>query len=310
METGNKRQRTSPESVSVHKDSSPSTAAPVAKIFRSVETVVNFSTNEGCFNNSAYSSPAAVMNQNPQLGGSFPSGFAPSGAQPPIPGFPFSNIVSPDSFATLSDKQQLQQLYQIQFQQTQILGQLMVAVQELVHSIASLRAPGPPDHSAIVKDVVDELEDRSLRREKRNNLVMINFPEVASEAESQPKSDINVVKDIFEAAGFEEPAIVKVERLGAPNPKNLRPLKIFTASFDQKMTVLTKQRDALLKVPAIAARGRKVFLRHDLTPKQLELDRNLRDELRSTRERDPSKSYKIRGGRVVLVSAARVQGEG
>ncbi len=84
-----------------------------------------------------------------------------------------------------------------------------------------------------------------------------------------------------------------------------RPLRIFTSSHEQKMLVLSKQHDAFLKVDAIAALGTKPFLRHDLTPRQLDHDRNLREELRMKRELDKSHNYKIRGGRIIALPLAR-----
>ncbi len=143
-----------------------------------------------------------------------------------------------------------------------------------------------------------------MRLEKCPNLVLVGFPEKPVEdgqAGNPAQSDDHIVADIFTKAGADKSVIKRVFRLGKVDLQGTyaRPIKILTSSYDQKMIVLTGQKKAIDGVPFIGNRGKRVFLHHDWTPRQLEQDKNLREELKKVREASPAKGFKIRNGEIV-----------
>ncbi len=135
---------------------------------------------------------------------------------------------------------------------------------------------------------------------------MVSLPERPSsdgQAGNPRQGDEYIVGDIFAEAGADKSVITKVFRLGRQDPKweYSRPIKILTTSYEQKMIVLRGQKRVIEKVPEIMSHGKRVFLRHDWTPQQLEQDKLLRQKLDVVCKNHPSKGFKIRNGEIVEV---------
>ncbi len=117
------------------------------------------------------------------------------------------------------------------------------------------------------------------------------------------QDDKTIVEDIFEEAGADKSIITRVFHLGKEDRKGeySHPIKILTTSYEQKLLVLTCQKNVIGKVSQITDRGKQVFLRHDWTPRQLEQDKLLRVKLDTTRKENPMKGFKIRNGEIVEI---------
>ncbi len=181
--------------------------------------------------------------------------------------------------------------------------------------------------SEVVTTMENHAEEHQLRLEKRPNLVMVGFPEKLiqdGQAGNPAQSDDLIVADIFAKAGADKSVIKWVFCLGKVDREGTyaHPIKILTLSYEQKMMVLMGQRKAIDGVSLIVARGKRVFLRHDWTPRQLKEDKKLHDELKQVQEAYPDKGFKIRNGELVefkkrvpypkvsLASAAEVTASG
>ncbi len=175
------------------------------------------------------------------------------------------------------------------------LGFMVQLIQQnssLQQQLVTLISQPPLDKTALVAEVVDQMEqkfeERQLRVEKKNNLVLVGFPE-DRRSPNEDWDDRKIVEEVFHRAGADPSVITRVFRLGKIGPsrndpmrKRQRPIKVLTSSYEQKMVALTGQKGAIQAVAGMMnGQGSRAFLRHDLTPTQLEHDRSLRDQLSS-----------------------------
>lgn len=144
-----------------------------------------------------------------------------------------------------------------------------------------------------VKEEVGEI----LEIEKRKfNIIVSNIPEVPPIAETnneQRDRGIFVNYISKEVPEFKEEDIKACYRLGKKTPGKHRLIKIELKNQDTKNKV-TKAAIALNKNKPLA---QKIFVNNDMTKKQKEVDKALRDELKIQRETNPN--LIIRNGKIV-----------
>ena len=164
----------------------------------------------------------------------------------------------------------------------------------------SLRSPANPLGPNIPQDVVsaqlnDAIEERERIKQKRCNLIFSNIEE--STIEEDKVKVLTVIREKLELK--EEFEIKSIARLGKKDETKLRLLKVEFANLQQKKNVLrnaTKMRN-LDQHDTYA----KVYIRPDLTQKQIEESKNLTRQLLEKREENRDEKWMIRRGQVIKV---------
>ncbi len=142
-------------------------------------------------------------------------------------------------------------------------------------------------------DVIREIKDQE---ERKRNLVFFNIPESkASDVNDRAKHDKEEVKEISKIcqATIKKDEMIKAIRLGKkPNGDKPRPLLIELVS-DEKKPTLFKNLSKLQNAPG---KYKSVSVKNDLTPKQRELEKNLREEAKKKEEEALGEAkFKVRG---------------
>lgn len=145
----------------------------------------------------------------------------------------------------------------------------------------------------IESELLTEMNDRDKRK---NNLVLFGVLEAEVKA-TDPEGDDNAkIQKIFRCLGEDDafPSVVKFFRLGR-RLGNCRPIKLVFHSSEVRERVLK----AGWKLSRLESdhHFRRVYIKPDLTVRQLEKDRLLRGELKLRREM--GEEVVIRGGKVV-----------
>ena len=150
----------------------------------------------------------------------------------------------------------------------------------------------------------DEMDERFERLKRKNNVILYGLPE-------SKKENVNdrLIEDIEKTRVLLEKIEVDIEkfklfRLGNKiNPGKIRPVKLEMAKEEDKYSILK----GAGKIRNIEDEEfKKIIISSDLTLKQRELDRILRDELKVRRQAGET-NIKIKNGRIVNVD---VQGQG
>ncbi len=142
-------------------------------------------------------------------------------------------------------------------------------------------------------DVIKEIRDQE---EQKRNLVFFNIPESkASDVNDRAKHDKEEVKEISKIcqATIKKDEMTRAIRLGKkPNGDKPRPLLIELVS-DEKKPALFKNLSKLQNAPD---KYKSVSVKNDLTPKQRELEKNLREEAKKKEEEASGEAkFKVRG---------------
>ena len=128
----------------------------------------------------------------------------------------------------------------------------------------------------IESNIVDELENRQARR---NNAIFfgIGESERAPEDGTSADHDKTVISQVLSAAGVSNDIRIKrCFRIGVKRSRD-RPIKVVFNNFDDKMTVLRNARN--LRHLSDENKLKRVYIKADLTPRQLEHEKRLREEL-------------------------------
>ena len=135
---------------------------------------------------------------------------------------------------------------------------------------------------------LSELEDINMRKK---NLIFYNFPETESE-----EMDVEAVKTLIkeEFNLIIEPQGSK--RFGKPAENKIRLLKVEFKSLGDKKQVLGKATELRL---SNNDNFKRVYIRPDMTSKQLAESKNLKEQLTLRREAEPEKKFTIRRGEIV-----------
>ena len=164
----------------------------------------------------------------------------------------------------------------------------------------SLQIPANPAAPNIPQEVVsthlnEALEERERIKQKRCNLIFSNIEE--STIEDDKQKVLEIVRDKLQLR--DEFEIKSIARLGKKDDEKSRLLKVEFATLQQKKNILrnaTKMRN-LDKEDTYA----KVYIRPDLTQKQIEESKNLTRLLLEKREENQNEKWMIRRGRVIRV---------
>ncbi len=173
-------------------------------------------------------------------------------------------------------------------EQMQLQQQSMAMLQNQLTSI---------NRQSIASAFFELQEDREEREEKKTNLVLYGL----AEPTENDAPDVDLLKNVFTAAGADPDAITDVHRLGQKRVAGAkpRPVKILTSSYEAKMAVLKGQKEAMKAVPDFAGRSDRPFFRPDQTRLQRQEDFRLRSQLKEVRERNPGTEWLIVRGEIV-----------
>lgn len=148
--------------------------------------------------------------------------------------------------------------------------------------------------STAVVEAVEEFKDIESRK---NNLIVFGIPEKESGSGAEKKMhDENHICKLAEILDVESPDITTFFRLGQKRAGH-RPIKIVFNDPQHRHTMLSRARN--LRNLGESNWLRKVFVKPDLTPRQQEVDRRLRESLKLRRE--AGESVMIKGGRIVQI---------
>jgi len=149
-----------------------------------------------------------------------------------------------------------------------------------------------------IYDEISSLKERDERKDRQSNLIVYNSPESRSmNNQEREKDDLALVERLLRDGVKENKFnIIKVIRLGRRREDDSsRPLMVKFDNSADKWNILKKTRnlknctDPVLKLIGIAP---------DLTPKERQLDKNLREELKLKRQSGDDSWY-IKGGKLV-----------
>ena len=185
---------------------------------------------------------------------------------------------------------------------TQTLFQRMdMRFQEIETRLQQEVSKNAKTNSFSVESYLQFEEEKSLRKDKKNNLVLLGLDEVASSG----KSDDQVVREIFMECGADPDVITEVKRMGEERESQKFPrlVKIFTNSYEDKIEVLKYHKDVLSKMVEFQGKSFSTYIRHDLTRMQLDDQRKLREERNKKNEDnvDPLRHWIIRRGQLEFV---------
>ena len=153
--------------------------------------------------------------------------------------------------------------------------------------------PTPSRPQQVVENI-----DEYLEREKRKlNLIIHNLPESASSdpaarSHHEEENFKKILKDEFRLTGVQ---VEKYVRLGRPNVERPRPrlLLVVLKDFQSKREILRKAKDL-----RDSTTWGNIYISPDLTPKERELNKSLRMELRE-RKQNGETDIIIRRGQIV-----------
>ena len=176
--------------------------------------------------------------------------------------------------------------------------QLQSAIQTSIPTVEAMDASDAPSGSTPVSAnrsvaaAVDEYVDRERRKQ---NLIIHNLPEPSDCPDNQRMDkDLQQVSDLFKSEfGVPDNSASRPTRLGAPKSNKPRLLRVEIKDLAAKRQIL---RNAT-KLRA-SSKWSNVYVSPDLTPKEREQNKLLREELRS-RKAAGEKDLYIKFGRIV-----------
>ena len=144
--------------------------------------------------------------------------------------------------------------------------------------------------------IVDEYRDKERRQW---NLIVYNVPEPESANSTVRKaSDRDFFNSLVNTIGVGPVDIADIVRLGSKTPNKIRPLRVQCNNMKQRRSVLAnakKLRDASSSI------FKKVYVNPDLSQKQRQIQRDLRQEVARRKEAGETGLF-IRRGRIVKQS--------
>ena len=168
-------------------------------------------------------------------------------------------------------------------------------------SWATIARRNTPNHQ--IKSIVrSEISEQAEIEKIRMNLVMSGIAETQNE-----EADKTAALDLIQSELNITADIQKVERLGRPriqkegeDPPAPRLLKLFFVTMRSRKEVLSKVTD--LRKSRDEHIKKFVYIRPDLTTAQLKESKNLRDLLKTTRQNNRDKVYKIQKNQIVEIT--------
>ena len=154
---------------------------------------------------------------------------------------------------------------------------------------------------AVEKKVSEYLDEKQEKEKRKSNIVITNLPESKKESPGERKQDdLDRVKEIVQkvlpevdGSMIENPVRLGQFKIGS----NVRPrlVRVSVKTEEMKNKILRK---AYKLNQGVTNKNEKIFINQDLTPKQREVEKALRDELRERRD-NGEEDLVIRNGRIV-----------
>ena len=164
-----------------------------------------------------------------------------------------------------------------------------------VANVASVSNPPTQTKSIISSTVSSFLTEEKDRERRRLNLILHGVPESNSEnIQTRKDHDSTMVQEIFDKHLGVSATIANPIRLG-PKSDKPRLIRISVSSDREKANIprnCTKLRGKDVPDPLC-----KVYICPDLTPKEREINKELRDQLKNMNK--DGKVYQIKNGRIV-----------
>lgn len=158
----------------------------------------------------------------------------------------------------------------------------------------------------VTEKVMEQLGEKKEQEKRKNNIVLYKIPEPTSEnAVEREQDDQGKCKDLFEnSLGLEDRSytIEKVIRLGKKREDGtVRPLLVKLKEENEKWTVLGKAKNLRLERNP---QKRMIGISLDLTVKQRDEDKKLREELQRKRQ-DGETGWYIKNGKLCRAEMVR-----
>lgn len=152
---------------------------------------------------------------------------------------------------------------------------LIKAVEEIRAELASLKLSKDTQSTHTLpsnETVFDEIHERQIRS---NNLMIYNLQEDAD--------DLPEVQQLLHTIlPSELVSVVRITRIGKPNVNNRRPVKVSLSSATQVVNLL--KNSSKLK-------GKRIYIGADLTPKQREIEKSVKQAIRERRSQGEANIY-------------------
>ena len=163
-------------------------------------------------------------------------------------------------------------------------------------------------------EVKQAINDEKEKEMKKDNLMIFNAAERASVEMGSTKTDagtIDFIKDVLKTAHPElaEEDIVSIERLGKMKESNIetpRPVKVKLRPSEDLKGKIFRGTKEMKKNTRFAS----IVVTNDKTSLELQRDKELRNELTSMRQKNPTVEYVIFKGKVVEKSYREAMREG
>ena len=133
-------------------------------------------------------------------------------------------------------------------------------------------------------DKFQDIEERQLIEEKKNNVIMFNVPELASVIpEDRLRHDRSKFIEIFKIReeNFDDETIESMYRVGKRDSEKVRPILIKFCDEETKMKYLKESRDLKIKV---GDEEERIYVSNDLTRNQREKTKQLATEIKKRRD--------------------------
>ena len=156
------------------------------------------------------------------------------------------------------------------------------------NTVTGRRAP-------VLRNIIqEEMAEQNEIAKRKNNLILVGVKESAEAGE-----ELRKIQDLIRVKlGITEEIVIQdYVRLGTRNAATRRMLKFTVRDLKMKKQILSKA--TTLRHLEEDDEFHKVFIKPDLTPIQTEASKNLVAQLKLTREREPTKKFKIFRGRII-----------
>ena len=136
----------------------------------------------------------------------------------------------------------------------------------------------------------DEKVERVEQEKRSQHFIIHGAEEIGDNAEDMKKNDTQYIKDILKKLTVSaEPE--SITRLGQPNDKKMRTLKIVMKSSEEKEKVMGNLR----KLKGTEEVFSKISVTHDYSSTDREKIREYATKARLQGQQDPTRVYKVRG---------------
>ena len=137
--------------------------------------------------------------------------------------------------------------------------------------------------NSIQKVIREEKEEEILIEKKKKNLIIFNIPESSNEEKKEEMlEDFQKIQKVYtDKATLVKGDIAHITRLGAKDPQKTRPVLITLKEEDKRKELLTKNKNLKLLEDHIST---NIYVSPDLTRKQREADKALREELKQLKK--------------------------